>query len=82
MLSEGLPPAEASLLRLSEEAKRLANDLVDLRFRHYEVEDKASALERRQAQLDVLLGRSASDRAYLETNGELPPESHEPSDTL
>ena len=69
-----------ALLRLNEEAKRLANDLVDLRFRHYEVEDKAGALERRQAQLDVLLGRSApSDPALLGNKRQLPPPAFAPA---
>lgn len=70
-----LPPAEAALLRLSDESKHLTNELVDLRFKHYVIDDQATALSNRILHLDALIAKDASDRAFLEAHGSLPPPS-------
>lgn len=67
-----LSPAEAHLLRLSEESKQLTNELVDLRFKHYGIDDKACKLRNEIVHLDVRIARAAADRQYLETHGSLP----------
>ena len=56
-------------VRLGEEATRLSNELVDLRFRHWLADDAASAAEKRVAHVDALLARSASDRGHIEHHG-------------
>lgn len=67
-----LSPAEAHLLRLSEESKQLTNELVDLRFKHYGIDDKACRLQNEIRHLDVMIARAAADRQYLEKHGSLP----------
>ena len=74
-----LSPAEVHLLRLSEESKQLTNELVDLRFKHYGLDDQAGKLRSEIAHLDVVISRAAADREHLETHGSLPvPESSMP----
>ena len=67
-----LPPTEVHLLRLSEESKQLTNELVDLRFKHYGLDDQAGKLRNEIEHLDVMISRAAVDREYLETHGSLP----------
>ena len=55
-----LPPAEAALLRLSDESKHLTNELVDLRFKHYVIDDQATALSNRILHLDALIAKDAA----------------------
>jgi hypothetical protein len=71
-LEKLLDPAEAQLLRISEESKQLTNELVELRLKHCTSEDEASALELQIEHLDMLIERSVADRAFLEKNGTLP----------
>ena len=68
-----LPPAERELLRLNEESRTLTNELVDLRFKHYIVDDAHIRLANEVAQLSAVIDRTSSDRAYLEQHGSLPP---------
>ena len=74
-LEKLLPKEEAELLRLGEEAKALSNELVELRFKHCKAEDTAATLENELVVLDAQIERLASDRAYLEAHGSLPPPS-------
>ena len=67
-----LSPSEVHLLRLSEESKQLTNELVDLRFKHYGLDDQAGKLRNEIEHLDVMISRAAADREYLETHGSLP----------
>ena len=72
-LERALPREEAELLRLADESKQLANELVDLRFKHCKADDAASTIARQIIVLDTLIGRSLADRAHLEEHGTLPP---------
>ena len=75
-----LPKEEARILRLDEDGKRLGNELVELRFQHCLLEDRALALERELDELGGLLAKSMSDRAHLDENGTLPPPSMMPDE--
>ena len=72
-LEKLLTREESELLRLGDESKRLANELLELRFKHYQAEDHAEALINEIVVLDSQIERSASDRKYLEEHGMLPP---------
>ena len=72
-LERALPREEAELLRLSDESKQLANELVEMRFKHCKADDAAGKIERQLIVLDTLIGRSQADRAHLEEHGTLPP---------
>ena len=71
-LEASLSPSGGHLLRLSEESKQLTNELVDLRFKHYGLDDQAGKLRNEIEHLDVMTSGAAADREYLETHGSLP----------
>ena len=72
-LAKLLPKEEGELLRLGDESRRLENELVEIRFKHFAAEEGAAKIEREIRVLDEMIDRSAADRAYLDANGTLPP---------
>jgi len=75
-----LPAEEVRLLRLNEEGKRMSNELMELRFQHCVLEDKALLYDREIVHLQCLLDKSTADRAFLDAQGVLPPPSMMPSE--
>ena len=73
LLERLVPPDEAHILRLQDEGRSLLNELAEMRFKHYELENNVQEAANEVAVLSAKIARSQADRAYLDAHGSLPP---------